>query len=162
MDNSRLIDMAGLDEACGNTRVRASRVPIVVGAVTFPANPQGTNWVDGTGTPISRGVTTSTTLLAGELMSSVITLNPTNATTATFDSAVNLIAGMNLVSAGANIGDYVSCLLVNGSSGAFTITLAAGAGNSFDTNQNNLTLTQGTSKWVLIRITTATTCTIYF
>lgn len=162
LDNSRTVDEAGMDAIVNNTRVRASRVPIVVGATTFPASPQGVNWIDGAGTPISRSATTSTTLTAGELLSSVITLSCTNAVTATFDTAANIIAGMTLVSAGVNVGDYVSVLLVNGSSAANTITLAAGSGNSFDANQNNLTITQGGSKFVLIRVTTATTCTIFF
>lgn len=56
---------------------------------------------------------------------------------------------------GAAIGMLVRCLIVNGSDAAETITLGAGTGGSFDTNQTaaSRVIPQNTSKLVTIRLT---------
>lgn len=128
--------------------------------------PLGTNWYFGTGTPATTAATSTYTITAANLLTGTLTIANTNATTATFDTAANLLTAYNAVSAGAVVGDYIVCLVCNGSSGANTITFSAGTGNGFDTNQNNLTLTQGQSKQVRIRFTNVTpgsaATTIYF
>lgn len=147
MANSGLVNVvqmensAGMDDILSNARTRASA-----------SNPLGVNWIDGAGTPVTGTPGAAVTVTAANLLTGIITYNPSAANTATFDSAANIVSAVNGISAGAVVGDYISCLIINGS-GANVITLAAGAGGSFDTNQPNRTIPINTSKWVIIRLT---------
>jgi len=154
VDQGRLIDMAGLDDSINNTRVRATKTPITVGAITFPSNPMGTNYIEGAGTPISITSNAAQTLTAERLLTGIITISTSTGLTATFDTAANIVAGVNLVTAGAVVGDYITTLICSG--GASTVTLAAGSGGSFDTAQASRTITTGTSKYVWVRLTNVT------
>ena len=149
------VDEAGLDDIVNNARVRATRVPITVGTITFPAAPQGINYIDGIGTPISTTPGASSTLLAEQLLTGIITQAPSVGNTSTFDTAANIVAGVNKVTAGAVVGDMITCLIINGS-GANTITLAAGTGGGFDTNQATRVIAVNTSRYVWIRLTNVT------
>ena len=157
VDQARLIDMAGLDDSINNTRVRATKSPITVGATTFPSNPFGTNYIDGTGTPVSVTSGTSFTFTAGNLLTGIIVANPTAAITGTFDTAANIVAGVNAVSAGAVVGDYISCLIINGNN-TNALTLAAGSGGSYDANQLAAAriVSANASKYCLFRLTNVT------
>lgn len=149
-------DDKGIDSINLSTRTRAS-----------VSNPLGVNWIEGSGTPVSTAPGATVTVTAANLLTSVITYSPSAACTATFDTAANIVAAVNnnAVSSGAVVGDYVSCLIINGN-GTNAITLAAGTGGSFDTNQANRAIAVNTSKWVLIRLTNVTpgseAYTIYF
>jgi hypothetical protein len=150
--NAYLNDEAGQDVVVNNSRVRATNTPITVGTITFPAAPLGINYIDGIGTPISSAPGATTTLLAEQLLTGIMTLAPSTACTATFDSAANIVAGVNAVTAGAAVGDVITCLICNGTS-ATTITLAVPASGAFDTHQANTAITGGTSKYVFVRLT---------
>jgi hypothetical protein len=150
-----LINEGGMDTISSNTRVRASTVPITVGTITFPAAPLGINYTDGIGAPISTAPGATTTILAEQLLTGLITYNPSTACTATFDSAANIVNGLNLVSSGANVGDIVTCLIINGN-GTNAITLAVPASGAFDGNNANRVIAVSTSRYVWIRLTNVT------
>lgn len=154
VDFSHMVNEAGLDSIVNNTRVRATA-----------SNPTGTNWIDGSGTPVSATPGATVTISAANLLTGIITYSPSTACTATFDTAANIVAAVNSNTAGAFIGDYISALIVNGNA-TNGITLAAGSGGAFDTNQATRTIPVNTSKWVLIRLTNVTlgseAYTIYF
>lgn len=147
VDNSRIVNEAGLDSIVNNSRTRATT-----------ANPLGINWIDGIGAPTSMTSGTSFTFTAANLLTGIIVANPTASITATFDTAANIVAAVNANSAGAVVGDYICLLIVNGSAGAFTVTVAAGTGGSFDTNQaaGSRIITQNASKYCFIRLTNVT------
>ena len=149
------ISEVGMDTMSSNARVRASTVPITVGTITFPAAPQGVNYIDGIGTPISVTPGATSTLLAEQMLSGIITSAPSTGNTLTFDTATNIVNGVNLVTAGANVGDYITFLLVNGSA-TNTITLAVPASGSFDTNQATRVIPVNTSRYVWVRLTNVT------
>lgn len=149
VDFARLIDLKGNDEVINNSRMRATL-----------ANPLGVNYIMGIGTPTSLTTAGATfTLTAAQLLTGIIVLNPTaSAATATLDTAAAVVAAVNGASAGAVVGDYINVLIVNGTAGAFTVTLAAGSGGSFDTNQaaGSRVITQNASKYLFIRLTNVT------
>lgn len=170
-DLSKTINDAGLDDILGNERTRATINPVTLTATvgvpsSYTTNNQGTLWFNGFGTPRTLSTSSAVTLSAGDLLTGIITINPGAAVTATFDTAANLLTACNSVSAGVQIGDVISCLIVNGVTATNAITLAAGTGGSFDTNQLNTTIPAATSKWVQLRFTNVTpgsaAYTIYF
>jgi hypothetical protein len=139
------IDMNTLDEVTSNSRTRYNPI----------TNPYGTNWIEGSGSPVSSAPGATVTITAANLLTGIITFSPTTGCTATFDTAANIITAINNNSAGAFVGDYISCLIINGN-GTNAITLAADASGSFDTNQATRTIPVNTSKLVLIRISNVT------
>jgi hypothetical protein len=147
LDYPHMVNEAGMDAILNNSRTRATT-----------ANPLGVNWIDGVGAPASMTSGTSFTFTAANLLTGIIVANPTASITATLDTAANLVAAVNTNSAGAVVGDYVCILIVNGSAGAFNITLAAGSGGGFDTNQaaGSRIITQNASKYCFIRLTNVT------
>lgn len=144
VDNGRLVNEAGLDGAQANGRTRATLT-----------NPLGVNWIDGFGAPISLTPGASVTVTAAALLTGIATYNPSVANTATFDTAAAIVAAVNGISAGAVIGDCICILIINGSA-SNTMTLAAGTGGSFDTNQPNRGIAVNQSKWCIIRLTNVT------
>ena len=66
-------------------------------------------------------------------------------------TAALLVAAMT----SPKVGDVVRCYIVNGSDAAETITIGAGAGGGFDTNQTSASrvIPQNSSKDIYIRIT---------
>ena len=154
LDFPHMVNEAGMDAVINNTRVRATA-----------SNPLGVNYIDGIGTPISITPTTSVTITAAQLLTGVITIKATNATTVTFDTAANIVAAVNGASAGAVVGDYISVLIVNGASATSTLTLATSTGVTYDTNQANSTIPVASSRYALIRLTNVTpgseACVIY-
>lgn len=144
VDVTRQINEAGLDAIVNNTRVRATLT-----------NPLGVNWIDGSGAPVSAAPGATVTISAANLLTGIITYSPSTGNTATFDTGANIVAAVNGVSSGAVVGDYISCLIINGN-GTNGITLAVPASGSFDTNQATRTIPINTSKWVIIRLTNVT------
>jgi hypothetical protein len=142
-----IVNEAGLDSIVNNARTRANT-----------SNPLGVNWIDGIGAPASMTSGTSFTFTAANLLTGIIVANPTAAVTATLDSAANIVAAVNANTAGAVVGDYICVLIVNGSAGAFNLTIAAGSGGGFDTNQaaGSRIITQNASKYCFIRFTNVT------
>lgn len=154
INNAFTVNEAGLDSIINNTRVRASA-----------SNPLGVNYIDGIGTPVSITPTTSVTITAAQLLTGVITIKATNATTVTFDTAANIVAAVNGASAGAVVGDYISVLIVNGATATSTLTLAVSTGVTYDANQANSTIPVASSRYALFRLTNVTpgseACVIY-
>lgn len=138
------VNELGMDDIVSNSRVRASA-----------SLPLGVNWILGSGTPFTSAPAGTLTLTAANMLTGICTINPSTANTTTFDTAANIVAAVNNSSAGAVIGDIVDFLVINGN-GTNAITVAAGSGGSFDTNQANRSIPINTSKEFLIRLTNVT------
>lgn len=152
---SNLVDSAGMDESLQNSRIRATKSPITVRSITFPANPVGTNWIEGVGTPISITSASNIPLDAGQILSGIIVLKPSANVNLTFDTAAQIVAGVNAISAGAQVGDIVSFTVINGAA-ANTLAPTAGGGLTFDANQANTTIAANTSRYFMFRLTNVT------
>jgi predicted RecA/RadA family phage recombinase len=72
----------------------------------------------------------------------------------TLPTAAQLVAAVP----GAQVGDIIDTLIVNGSDAAETITLVAGAGGAFDANQTaaSRVIPQNASKTIRVRLTNVT------
>lgn len=154
LDVSRLVVETGMDDVMSNSRTRASA-----------SLPLGVNWVLGSGTPFTSAPGATLTLTAANILTGICTINPSTGNTTTLDTAANMVAALNNSSAGAVVGDIFDVLIIN-SSAANAITVAAGSGGTFDTNNANRTIPISTSKEFLIRLTNVTpgseAYTIYF
>lgn len=154
LDTARISNLAGTDEVVANERSRASLYPVTVGTVTFPTNLFGTCYYQGTGAPISTAPGAASTIDAGQLLTGIVIQQPSAANTSTLAAANTLVAGINAIGAGAQIGDVIQCYMGNGS-GTNAITVQAGSGGGFDTNQpaGARTIPVNSSRWILIRLT---------
>lgn len=118
-------------------------------------NPQIFN----TPTPASYTGSASVTLLSNDLLGTIIVIAGaagTGAVTATLPTAALLAAALRQFSSrGVVPGDTIWCLIINGNNAANSITLAAGAGGSFDVNQPAATrvIQQNSSKEIAVRFT---------
>lgn len=157
VDYARIANLAGDDEVVSNSRMRATLYPQTIGTVTFPTNMLGTNYISGTGTPISTVPGAASTIDVGQLLTGIVIQAPSAGNTSTLDTAANIVGGVNKMSAGAQIGDVIQCYFGNGSA-ANTITLAAGSGGTFDTNQPAAArvIAVNSSRWVMVRLTNVT------
>ena len=152
---SLAVDEAGLDDILNNARVRATRATQVVRSVTFPANSLGTCWFEGTGTPVSTTSGSNMALDTGQLLTGVCVLKPSANVNLTFDTAAQMVASMNLISSGVQVGDYLCVTVINGSA-ANTLAPQAGSGVTFDANQANTTIAANTSRYFMFRFTNVT------
>jgi hypothetical protein len=154
---SAVVNMAALDEVVANERGRASYSPVTVGTVTFPANPLGTCYYQGTGAPISTVPGAASTIDVGQFLTGIIIQAPSAANTSTLDTAANMVAGCSKIGSGAQIGDVLSCYFGNGS-GTNTITIAGGTNGTFDANipAANKVIAVNASRWVFVRLTNVT------
>lgn len=157
LDSARIANIAGNDEVVTNSRMRATLYPQTIGTVTFPVNPFGTNYICGTGAPISTVPGATSTIDIGQLLTGIVIQAPSAGNASTLDTAANIVAGINKMSAGAQIGDVIQCYFGNGSA-ANTITITAGSGGSFDTNQPAAArvIAVNSSRWVMVRLTNVT------
>jgi hypothetical protein len=116
-------------------------------------NPQIFN----TPAPASYAAAASRTYTAADILGGKIVDagNGASAHTATLPTAALLAAAMRAISArGVIAGDEVWCLIINGSNGAGTFTLVAGAGGTFDVNQAGAAVVaQNGSKEIVVRFT---------
>lgn len=156
-DYSRISNLAGTDEVVANERSRASLYPQTVGTVTFPTNLLGTCYYSSTGAPISTVPGAASTIDVGQLLTGIVIQAPSVANTSTLDTAANIVKGVNQIGSGAVVGDVISCYMGNGSA-ANVITVAAGSGGAFDTNQPAAarTIAINSSRWVMVRLTNVT------
>lgn len=107
------------------------------------------------GTPTSVSTAGGATITAAMMGLGIYVRDCNGASRAdTFDTASNLIAAFPELRAL----DVMTLLIVNGSDAAETLTLTAGVGGGFDTNQTaaSRVIPQNTSKLVFIRITSVT------
>lgn len=144
VDFTHMINEAGLDALINNTRVRAT-----------PTNPMGTNWLDGTGAPYTATSGTAMSLTAAQMGTGICVLKPSANVNLTFDTAANIVAYFNSNSAGAQVGDYMCVLLINGAT-ANTLAPQAANGVTFDANQANTTIAAATSRYMFFRLTNVT------
>lgn len=160
-------NVAGIDAVLANSRVRAT----VQGASSTNVaqyNPQGTNWMDGTGATVSKTIGATYTMPIAEFGSGFVIYAPSAASTVTLDTAANIWAYFNNNSSGGQanlpytlngtasttttVGDSIACLVINGSANA--ITLNQGTNGAFDTNvsSTNKNIAAGTSKYLFIQL----------
>lgn len=165
LDVSKQVDMAGSDEVVNNERTRATRTPVTLTGTAglgsaYTTNTQGTAWISGFGPPRTGTSGTNFTALAADLLTGIITWKNSNTASSNMvlDTAANLVAAVNLVSSGAQVGDYITCLIINstGSGAGGTITVVNGTGGTFDANQTAPTVLVGTSRYITLRLTNVT------
>ena len=161
-------NVAGIDTVIANSRVRAT----VQGASSTNValyNPQGINWMDGTGATVSKTVGATYTMPVAELGCGLLIYTPSAGNTMTLDTAANIWTYFNNNSSGGQanlpytlngtvsttttVGDTMSCLIINGSA-SNTITLAAGTNGSFDGNVGsaNKVIAVSSSKYIFIQL----------
>ncbi|MDP1570345.1 MAG: DUF2190 family protein [Vicinamibacterales bacterium] len=103
----------------------------------------------------SKATAGAVTLTAAEILGGIVVADCAGAgRTYTLPTAALLVAAIP----GAQVGDIVRCLVVNGSDADEALTLAAGSGGGFDANQtaSSRVIPQNTSKNVHIRLTNVT------
>lgn len=108
------------------------------------------------GAPASDATAGAGTYTAAQVLSGIIVRDCAGASrTDTFPTAALLVAAIP----GCEVGDTLRVHIVNGSDAAETLTLAAGSGGDFDTNQTaaSRVISQNQSKDVYIRITNVST-----
>lgn len=118
-------------------------------------NLRTTRLIRGEGAAASVATAGAGTITAAQMLGGVYVRDCAGAgRTDTFDTAAALVAALP----GAAVGDIIELLIVNGSDAAETLTLAAGSGGGFDTNQTaaSRVIPQNTSKVVRIRLTNVT------
>lgn len=165
LDFSRQMNVAGLDEVINNERIRATVNPVTLTGnaslgTAYSTNSQGVNWIGGFGPPRTGTGAGAFSALAADLLTGIITWKNTAASTQNMnlDTAANMVAAVNQITSGAQVGDYISCLVINstGSTGGGTITVQFGTGGSFDANQSAPVILVGASRYLFIRLTNVT------
>lgn len=104
------------------------------------------------GAPASVATAGAGTYTAAQVLGGIIVRDCAGASrTDTFPTAALLVAAIP----GVSVGDTLRVHIINGSDAAETITLAAGSGGGFDTNQTTASrvIGQNASKDVYVRIT---------
>lgn len=147
VDPSRQVNLDG-DDVAMNALMYAfgsSNIPVHV----FNCN----------GSAPSSVTTTSTTVLAAQILAGIFVNSAASAVTLTLDSATNIVNYLNTNTSGANVGDILQLELINGGNTSGAITVGAGSGGGFDTNvpAANKTVAINTAKTVFIRITNVST-----
>ncbi len=118
-------------------------------------NLRATRVIEGQGAFASINTAGNVTITAAQLLGGTIVRDPNGAGRSdTLDTAANIVAALP----NAAVGDIFSCYLVNGADAAETITIAAGAGGTFDANQTaaSRVVPQNASKLIVIRLTNVT------
>ena len=102
--------------------------------------------------PASYATAGAQTLTAADVLSGIIVADPNGAgRTYTFPTAALLVAAIP----GVAIGDVITCLVINGADANEVLTLAAGSGGGWDTNETSSArnIQQNAQKLVAIRFT---------
>ena len=109
--------------------------------------------------PASISTAGAATYTAAQLLGGIIVRDPNGAgRTDTLPTAALLVAAVNAYGSGAQVGDLITFLVVNGADAAEAITVAAGSGGAFDANQTaaSRTIAQNASKTIYVRLTNVT------
>jgi hypothetical protein len=161
MANSGLLDYSRIDlqindTVNSNNRNRYSFASASVNGGTIPSNPNGTNWMVGSGAtaPTTKALTAAYTVSAFDISQGIVVLSATAARTATIDTASNIVGMVNTQGAGAAVGDVLQLLFVNG--GTTAINVAFGTGGTTDTNIATTAVGATSSRFFLIRLTNVT------
>lgn len=163
INTSRIDLMAGMDEAVSNQRVRAYVSGDPVSTAAPGAQQYGTMWMNGTGVATSFA-SGNQTYTAAQLGGGIIIHNTgTTATTGTTDTAANILAYMNVNSAGVNVGDILQVAMLSNTGTTGTLTISGGTGITLDANGSGAVPVNGGSKQMLFRCTSTSvpTFTLY-
>lgn len=109
----------------------------------------------GSDTATSDATAGARTYTAAEILGGVIVRDPNGAGRSdVLPTAALLVAALP----GAAVGDTIQCIIINGADAAETITIGAGAGGAFDTNQTaaSRVIPQNSSRVMTIRLTNVT------
>lgn len=164
-DFAHQVNEAGLDPIYNNARSRATLSPVTLTGTAglgsaYTTTQQGTSWIEPYGPPRTGTSGTNFIALAADLLTGIITWKNSNTASSnmTLDSAANIVAAVNSISTGAQIGDYIGCLVINstGSGAGGIITVVNGSGGTFDANQTAPTIAVGSSRWLILRLTNVT------
>jgi len=170
---SQAENIAGLDQISANTRVRATVNPVTFAGVTVAAvntsytvlsNPVGTNYIDGANGAWSATVTglnppynwiptNGQTLPAAYMLNGVTVVRPGAGVTLNTDTAANMLIAANAVSAGAQVGDFITCLIMNDSANSMTLAMGAGVTSA---NASTTAIAANTSRYCLFQFTNVT------
>jgi hypothetical protein len=165
VDFTQQVNEAGLDPVVNSTRSRATKTPVTLTGTAglgsaYTTNTQGTNWIEPFGPPRTGTSNANFTALAADLLTGIITWNNSDTAThnMTLDTAAHIVSAVNSVTSGAQVGDYIGCLVINstGSGSGGTITIVNGSGGTFDANQTAPIIAVGTSRWLILRLTNVT------
>lgn len=154
-----------------NANARCTNLPgaglrFIGNAAAAAANPTSSGTVRLAGTPAvlteaalqapaSYATAGAQTYTVGDVLGGIIVRATTGASrTDTLPTAALLVAALP----GVQVGDVITCDIINGATAAETITIAAGAGGGFDTNQPaaSRVIGQNASKTLMIRFTNVT------
>jgi hypothetical protein len=104
--------------------------------------------------PVPSSYAAGATLTTGDMLGGIVVMNGTGGVTATLPTAALLVAAIPK----CKVGDSVEVLITNGATTSGAITIAAGTGGSFDTNQGSgsQTILFGNSKYITCRVTNTT------
>ena len=108
--------------------------------------------------PASYNTAGAVTYLASDLIGGIIVRDPNGSPrTDVLPTAALMVTAMS-ESIPARVGDTIFFLIINGSSGANTITITAGTGGALDANQNSAAaaIQQNSSKEIALRLTSVT------
>lgn len=109
----------------------------------------------GFGTPVSYATAGNQTYTAADLLAGIIVRDCAGAGRSdVLPTAALLVAAL----ANPAVGDVIQCYIINGSDAAETLTIGAGTGGGFDTNQTSASrvIAQNASKLLHIRLTNVT------
>lgn len=117
----------------------------------------------GEGAPTSDATVGARTYTAAEVLGGIIVRDPNGASRSdVLPTAALLVAAVTALGrGGAQVGDIIEVLIINGADAAETITLGGGTGGTFDANQQAVSriIAQNSSKLVRIRLTNVTLTT---
>lgn len=149
-------ELASIDGVTAGT-VAASKAVVVdankdVGTLR---NVRTTRIIRSEGAATSVATAGAKTYTAAEILGGIIVRDPAGASRSdVLPTAALLVAAIP----NAAVGDIIECLIINGADAAETITIGAGSGGGFDTNQtaSSRIIGQNASKLMRIRLTNVT------
>lgn len=112
-------------------------------------------------TPAPASYTTANTAFtAADIIGGLIVQDGTGGVSVALPSAASVAAA---IPGTLRIGDTITCLIVNGANASGSVTLTAGTGVTFDTNQaaGSRIIAFGSSKYIVVRFTSLTAYTVY-
>lgn len=103
---------------------------------------------------------TNVAFTAADIIGGIIVQDGTGGVSVALPSATTLAAA---IPGTLRVGDTITCLIVNGANASGTITLTAGTGVTFDTNQaaGSRIIPFASSKFITCRFTSPTAYTVY-
>jgi hypothetical protein len=149
MANLQPLDLSGSDLIVGSIRTSAQKLGQL-----------GARYFLGNGTaPASSNNAGNNTITAANILTGIYVRDCNGAgRTDTLDTAAAIVAAIRSATSTAAIGDILYLDVINGTNGAFSVTIAAGTGGAFDANQSaaSRVVQQNSSKCMSLRLTNVT------